>query len=56
MVEVGIRVYRTPSSPTTIATKRVWRWHRPIYYMVIGTEPHCFRMRLENEKFLDPTY
>jgi hypothetical protein len=25
-------------------------------YMVIGAEPHCFGMRLQNEKFLDPTY
>jgi hypothetical protein len=24
--------------------------------MVIGVEPHCFRMILENGKFLDPTY
>jgi hypothetical protein len=24
--------------------------------MVEGAEPHCFRMRLRNEKFLDPTY
>jgi hypothetical protein len=24
--------------------------------MVIGAKPHYFRMRLENERFLDPTY
>jgi hypothetical protein len=24
--------------------------------MVIGGEPHCFRMRLENGRFLDLTY
>jgi hypothetical protein len=49
-------VYRILSSPITIATKRVWRWHRLRCYMVIGVEPHCFGMILENGKFLDPTY
>jgi hypothetical protein len=24
--------------------------------MVIGVEPHCFGVRLENGRFLDPTY
>jgi hypothetical protein len=24
--------------------------------MVIGAEPHCFRVRLENRRFFDPTY
>jgi hypothetical protein len=24
--------------------------------MVIGAELHCFRVRLENGRFLDPTY
>jgi hypothetical protein len=24
--------------------------------MVVGAEPQCFRVRLENERFLDPTY
>jgi hypothetical protein len=24
--------------------------------MVVGAEPYCFRMRLENKKFLHPTY
>jgi hypothetical protein len=50
MEEVRIRVYHTPSSPTTIATKRVWRWHRSRCYMVVGAEPHCFGIRWENKK------
>jgi hypothetical protein len=53
---VGIRAHRTSSSPIKIAIKRVWRWHRLRYCMVVGAEPCCFRMRLENVKFLDPTY
>jgi hypothetical protein len=56
MEEVGIRVYHMPSSPTTIATKKVWRWHHLRCYMVIGVELHCFGMRLENGRFLDPTF
>jgi hypothetical protein len=24
--------------------------------MVVGAEPHCFGVRLENERFFDPTY
>jgi hypothetical protein len=54
--EVEIRVCRTLSSPITIATNRVWRWHRSICYMVVGAELCCFRMRLESGRFFDPTY
>jgi hypothetical protein len=53
---VGIRVYRTLTFLTTIATKRVLRWHRLRCYIVVAVEPHCFGMRPENDKFLDPTY
>jgi hypothetical protein len=53
---VGIRVNRTWSSPTTIVIKRVWRWRCLRCYMVIGAEPRCFRVRLGNGRFLDPTY
>jgi hypothetical protein len=56
MDEVGIRVYRMPSSPTTIDIKRVLRWHHSRCYMVIGDEPRCFGMRLENGGLLDLTY
>jgi hypothetical protein len=56
MEEVGKRVYHTPSSHTPIAIKRVWIWCRLRCYMVEGTKPHCLGMRLENRRFLDPTY
>jgi hypothetical protein len=56
MEDVGIRVYRMSSSPTTIATKRVWRWRRPRCYMVVGVKPCCFRIRWENGKFFDSTF
>jgi hypothetical protein len=45
------RVCHMPSSPTTIAIKRVWRWSRLRCYMVIGVEPHCFGVWLENGRF-----
>jgi hypothetical protein len=51
MDEVRIRVYRIPSSPTSRAIKRVCRWCPSRCYMVIGPEPHCFGMRLKNERF-----
>jgi hypothetical protein len=38
MEEVGIRVYRMPSSPTTIAIKKVSRWHHLTCYMVVGAK------------------
>jgi hypothetical protein len=56
MEEVGIRVYRIPSFPTTIAIKREWTWRRSRCYMVVGVEPHCFRVKRVNERFLDLTY
>jgi hypothetical protein len=56
MEEVEIRIYRTPSSPTIIATKIVWRWHRLRCYMVVGAEPRCFGIRQENRKILDSTF
>jgi hypothetical protein len=36
---VGIRVYRTLTFHTTIATKRVLRWHRLRCYIVVAVEP-----------------
>jgi hypothetical protein len=37
------------SSPTTIATKIVWRWHRLRCYTVIGSKPRCFGLRLRTK-------
>jgi hypothetical protein len=56
MEEVGIRVCHMPSSPITIAIKKVWIWHHLRCYMVIGVELHYFGMRLENGRFSDSTY
>jgi hypothetical protein len=44
------------SSPTTIAIKRVSRWHRFRSYMVIDAKLHYFGMRLENGRFSVPTF
>jgi hypothetical protein len=49
--EIGIRVYRTPSFPTTMASERVRRWHRLRCYMVVGAKPRCFGMKWESVKF-----
>jgi hypothetical protein len=49
--EIGIRVYRTPSFPTIMASKRVGRWHYLRCYIGIGAKPHCFGMRRESLKF-----
>jgi hypothetical protein len=54
--EIGIQVYRMLSSPTTIVIKRVWRCRRLRCYMVECVKPCCFGVRLENGRFLDPTY
>jgi hypothetical protein len=54
--EVGIRVYYMPSSPIIIVTKRVWRCRYWRCYMAVCSELRCFGMRLENIRFLDPTY
>jgi hypothetical protein len=51
MEGVGIRAYRTSSSPTTIAIKRVGRWYHSRCYMVIGVEPRYFGMRWKGVKF-----
>jgi hypothetical protein len=56
MEEVGIRVCHMPSSPTTIIIRRVSRWCHLRCYMDIGVELYCFGMRLENRRFLEPTY
>jgi hypothetical protein len=52
MGEVGIRVYRMPSSPITTAIKKAWRWCRLRCCMVVGVELHCFGVRLENGRCL----
>jgi hypothetical protein len=44
------------SFPTTIAIKRVWRWRQLRCYTVVGAEPRYFGMRLENGRFLVPTF
>jgi hypothetical protein len=49
--EVRIRIYRMPSFPATMASERVGRWHHLRCYMVIGSKPRCFGMRLESVKF-----
>jgi hypothetical protein len=56
MEEVGIRVCHMLSSPITIAIKKAWRWHRLRCCMVMGVELRCFRVRLENGRFLDLTF
>jgi hypothetical protein len=49
--EVGLRVCRMPSSPTTIVIKKVLRWHRLRCYIFVGAEPCCYGVRLENKSF-----
>jgi hypothetical protein len=56
MEEVGIRVCRMSSSPTTTVIRKVWRWHLLRHYMDVGVELHYFGMRLENRGFSDLTY
>jgi hypothetical protein len=51
MEEVRIRVYRTPSFPTTIATKRVWRLHHLRCYMIIGVNPVVLQEDWRTEGF-----
>jgi hypothetical protein len=56
MEEVGIIVCHMLSSPTTIVFKGVSRWHPLRCFMDVDVELHCVGMRLENGRFLDPTY
>jgi hypothetical protein len=51
MDKFGIRAYCTLSFPTTLSIKRIWRWHHPRCYKVIGAEPHCFGIKQENKNF-----
>jgi hypothetical protein len=54
MKGVGIRVYYTSSSPTTIAIKGVGKWHRSQCNRDVGTQPRYVGMRLENRRVFWP--
>jgi hypothetical protein len=55
MAEAGIRVYPMQSFLITIVIRKAWRWHHSRCYMVKDVGLRYFGMRLENDKFLDPT-
>jgi hypothetical protein len=56
MEEVGITVCHMPSSPITIAIKKVSRWCRLRYFVVVGVKLHYFGIRLKNGRYSDLTY